>query len=82
MKRTEAEIMLSKRITAGMRRAKAAGKVLGQPTKLTRSMHLSIRSMRDRGDSIRKIAEHFKTGHFLIQRALKNDIDNGIQYAI
>lgn len=70
-----------KRVKAGMANARAKGKVLGQPTRLTRSMHVSIRSMRSEGASIRKIAEHFKTGHFLIQRALKHQVDNDIQYA-
>ncbi len=71
-----------KRVKAGMAVAKAKGKKLGKPTKLTRAMHSDILRMRSSGDGVRAIAEHFGVGHSLIQRALSNDIDSQINYAV
>lgn len=70
-----------RRVKAGMANAKAKGKKLGKPTKLTRAMHTSILSMRSSGDGIRAIAEHFGVGHSLVEKALKNDLDSHINYA-
>lgn len=69
-----------RRVKDGMANAKANGKILGKPTKLTREMHTSILRMRASGDGIRAIAEHFGVGHSLIQRALQHDIDSHIRY--
>lgn len=71
-----------RRVKAGMENAKANGKVLGQPTRLTRSMHHSMLLMKSDGKSVRAIAEHFGTGHSLVQRALKLPIDNNTHYAV
>lgn len=70
-----------RRVRAGMANAKAKGKVLGQPTRLTRSMHVSIRLMHGQGMSVRRLAAHFGVGHSLVQRALRREVDNDIHYA-
>ena len=45
-------------------------------------MHIAIRQMKAEGKGVRAIAEHFGTGHHLVQRAILVDVDNDIHYAI
>jgi len=70
------------RVKAGIAAARAQGKVIGQPTKLTRAMHQDLLRLRREGMGVRGLAEHFGVGHSLIQRAIKHDVDDQIQYAV
>jgi DNA invertase Pin-like site-specific DNA recombinase len=61
-------IRISERVTAGLSRAKAQGKVLGRPRAAVRPAR--VLALRDRGLSIRKIAEEVGVSHMTVQRII------------
>lgn len=62
-------VRISERVQAGLSRAKAQGKTLGRPRAAVRSEH--VRSLRERGMSIREIAEQVAVSPMTVQRLLK-----------
>jgi DNA invertase Pin-like site-specific DNA recombinase len=61
-------IRISERVTAGLSRAKAQGKVLGRPRAAVRPAR--VLALRDRGLSIREIAEEVGVSHMTVQRII------------
>jgi DNA invertase Pin-like site-specific DNA recombinase len=66
-------IRLSERVQAGLRRARASGQRLGRPNAAVRPER--VRSLRERGFSIRKIAEEVGVSSMTIQRILAANTD-------
>lgn len=62
-------IRLSERVVAGLSRARAAGKVLGRPTANVRPAR--VRELRERGLSLREIANEIGVSAMTVQRSLK-----------
>jgi DNA invertase Pin-like site-specific DNA recombinase len=62
-------LRLSERVTAGLKRARAQGTVLGRPKAAVREER--VIELRDRGMSIREIAERTAVSAMTIQRLLK-----------
>ena len=62
-------VRLSERVRAGLTRAKAQGKVLGRPHAAVRSER--VLALRDRGLSLREIAEQTGVSAMTVQRILK-----------
>jgi DNA invertase Pin-like site-specific DNA recombinase len=61
-------IRLSERVQAGLSRARAQGKVLGRPRAAVRSER--VLKLRERGMSIRQIADETAVSHMTVQRIL------------
>ena len=59
-------VRLSERVTAGLSRAKAQGKVLGRPKAAVRSER--VIALHERGMSTRKIAAETGVSHMTVQR--------------
>lgn len=55
--------LIVERTKAGMEQARRDGKQVGQPQVLDDKQKSQAQKMRDRGVSVRKIAEHFKVSH-------------------
>jgi DNA invertase Pin-like site-specific DNA recombinase len=68
-------IRLSERVQAGLSRARAKGKVLGRPKAAVRVER--VLKLRERGMSIRQIADETAVSHMTVQRILARD---GQQY--
>jgi len=64
--------MIQERVHAGLRRAKANGKVLGRPRTLTPKQAARIRTLRADGMSFRKIAKETRKSLGAVQRALSS----------
>ncbi len=62
-------IRISERVQAGLSRAKAQGKKLGRPQAAVRVER--VLELRDRGMSIREIADHTRVSAMTVQRILK-----------
>ncbi len=62
--------MIQERIHAGLRRAKANGKVLGRPRTMTPKQAARIRTLRADGMSFRRIAKETRQSLGAVQRAL------------
>ncbi len=62
--------MIQERIHAGLRRAKASGKVLGRPRTMTPKQAARIRTLRVDGMSFRRIAKETRQSLGAVQRAL------------
>ena len=62
--------MIQERIHAGLKRAKADGKILGRPKVLTPKQAARIHALRGTGLSLRKIAQQTKQSLGAVQRAL------------
>ncbi len=62
-------IRLSERVQAGLSRARAQGKVLGRPRAAVRPEH--VFALRQRGLSIRQIADQTRVSAMTVQRILK-----------
>ena len=68
-------IRLSERVQAGLSRARAKGKVLGRPKAAVRVER--VLKLRERGMSIRQIADETAVSHMTVQRILVSSIDSG-----
>ena len=61
--------LLIERTQAGLLRAKAQGKKLGRPSRLTLGQHEAVRSRRSQGASLGVLAKEFGVSRSAIQRA-------------
>jgi DNA invertase Pin-like site-specific DNA recombinase len=59
--------MIVERVKAGLRRAKAAGKVLGRP-RVAAAVEAKVLELRARGHGMRKIARTLHIGNCTVQR--------------
>jgi putative DNA-invertase from lambdoid prophage Rac len=63
--------LLVERTQAGLKRAKAEGKVLGRPSVLSAEQHEEIRAGRAKGISLGHLAKRYNVSRAAIQRAEK-----------
>ena len=65
--------LLIERTEAGLVRAKAQGKKLGRPSRLTHEQHETVRSRRSQGASLGALAKEFGVSRSAIQRAERRE---------
>lgn len=63
--------LLVERTQAGLNRAKASGKALGRPRRLSEAQHAAIQEQRSQGVSLGVLAKRFGVSRAAIQRAEK-----------
>ena len=63
--------MISQRVRAGQKRAKAQGKHIGRPSNLNEGLIHSIKYMREQGVGIRKIAKDLKVGVSTVYKVME-----------
>ena len=59
--------MIVERVKAGLKRARAEGKVLGRP-RVSDAVEVKVRAMRKRGRGMRAIARELRIGNCTVQR--------------
>jgi DNA invertase Pin-like site-specific DNA recombinase len=63
--------MIVERVKAGLKRAKADGKVLGRP-RVGTAIEAKVLALREKGDGMRKIARTLGIGNCTVQRIVKS----------
>jgi DNA invertase Pin-like site-specific DNA recombinase len=61
--------MIQERVRAGLKRARAQGKILGRP-RVSSEIEARVMSLRRKGNGMRKIARELKIGNCTVQRIL------------
>ncbi len=63
--------MIQERVRAGLARARAKGKTLGRPRKITPELTEAIRAAREEGRSLRQIGRAYNVSAASVQRAIR-----------
>ena len=64
--------LLIERVNSGLKRAKAEGRILGRPSRLTNQQKGDIRRRKEAGETIYSLAKSYGVDRRLIQRAIAN----------
>ncbi len=64
--------LLIERVNSGLKRAKAEGRILGRPSRLTNQQKGEIRRRKEAGETIYSLAKSYGVDRRLIQRAIAN----------